>query len=91
MVSMVSDGLDVRGPGYGVYGACSFGPGWSGLWWVGAMMSMVFAGLDLGGRGYSGLWCLWCLLVWTWVVQAMVSMVSDALDVGGPSYGVYDV
>ena len=57
------------------------------------MVSMVSAGLDLGGRGYSGsgLWCLWCLLVWTWVVKAMVSLVFDGLDAGGPGYGVYNV
>ena len=42
---------DVRG--YGVYGACSFGTGWSGLWWGGAVVSMVSASLDLGGRGYG--------------------------------------
>ena len=29
--AMVSDGLDLGGRRYGVYGACSFGPGWSGL------------------------------------------------------------
>ena len=53
MVSMVSDGLDLGGRGSG-----SMGP----------------ARLDLGGRGYGvygvwvsvvGLWCLWCLMVWT--------------------------
>ena len=59
MVSRVSDGLDLGGR---------------------AMVSMVSDGLDLGGRGYgvygvcwfgpgwSGLWCLGCLMVWTWVV-----------------------
>ena len=70
---MVSAGLDLGGRGYGV----------SGVWGSRAMVSMVSDGLDLGGRGYgvygvcwfgpgwSGLWCLWCLMVRTWVVGAM--------------------
>ena len=61
---MVSAGLDLGGRGYGV----------SGVWGSRAMVSMVSDGLDLGGRGYGvygvwvsvvGLWCLWCLMVWT--------------------------
>ena len=81
VVAMVSDGLDLGGRGSGVYGTCSFGPGWSGLrclWCLGqcgrAMVSMVSDGLDLGGRwclrclGAVGLWCLWCLLVLICVV-----------------------
>ena len=61
------------------------------------MVSMVSAGLDLGGRGYGvsagvvGAMCLWCLMVWTWVVGAMVFMVSAGLDLGGPGYGVSGV
>ena len=81
------------GRGYGVYGVCWFGPGWSGLWclwclmawtWVvQAMVSMVPARLELGGRGYSvsGVWC----------GRAMAPMVSDGLDLGGRGYGVYGV
>ena len=69
--AMVSDVLDQGGRGYGVYGVCWFGPGWSGLW------------------------CLWCLMAWTWVVQAMVFMASEVLTartVGAWSdYGAYGV
>ena len=52
-------------------------------WVVEVPVYMVPARLDLGGRdydvygvcwfgpGWSGLWCLWCLMVRTWVVGAM--------------------
>ena len=52
MVSMVSDGLDLGGRGYGVSGVMVW------TWVVGAMVSLVSDGLDLGGRGYgvSGVW-----------------------------------
>ena len=43
MVSLVSDGLDLVGRGYGV----------SGVWGGRAMGSMVSEGLDLGGRDYG--------------------------------------
>ena len=57
-----------------------------------AVVFMVSDGLDLGGQGYgvcwfgpwwSGLWCLWCLMVVTWVIRAMAPMVSDGLGLGG--------
>ena len=50
---------------------------------VGAMVSMVSDGLDLGGRGF-----LWDRLVWTWAVGATVSMVSGSVWSGEGVYGV---
>ena len=83
MVPMMSDGLDLGGRGYGVYGVCWFGPGWSGYGVYGVCWL---------GPGWSGLWCLWCLrflpLAPSVLGRAMASMVPARLGLGGRGYSV---
>ena len=68
IVSKVSEGPELCGRHYEVYGSCWVGPGWSGLW------------------------CLWCVLVWTWVVGLcrLWCLMCGSL-VGGRGYGVSGV
>ena len=53
-VSMVSEGLELCGRDYDVYGVCWSGPGWLGLCVYGVCWSGLVSGLGWSGYGAYG-------------------------------------